>query len=626
MKKVFNQIIAITLLLLAATSCKDVLDQKSVDSFTEESVFSDIGTAKAFLGNCYKMMGGDSPNVLGARQILLATCTDQLLYIHDPGSNTFVKGNLSSDELGNFGDEWAFGFLHWGALYKNIQNVNTFIANVDVVPAVTESDIALIERLKGEAYFIRAYDYTQLLRGYGGVVINDKPFLLGEDFLTITRSTIEQTKDFILADIDQSIALLPESMEQGRATRAAAAALKSRLLTFCASTLTNGGYEATNALVSFPSGSKTALLEAARDAAKKVMDGTYGNFTLVGSTDDPPAPLTDADVKKYADNFFAIFDQKGAWNAETIWAIQFPPTGPFEEQWCPNLWNGPNGYHNWGSCNPLEPAIRSFEMADGTPFQWDAYSPGDQELREATAAEIAADPNINPYNGREPRFYASILFDGAPWQQRPADAAAFDPYNIIQTGNFHNDDGSLKTGGLDTRISPIENWNGTKDGYYLKKFLDPGLEGQFFKNTNHWVEFRYSEILLDYAEACIELGGADLLNGINAINLVRNRVGLPDRVTSDQATAREYLRHERAVEFFAEDHRWYDIRRWMIAPDVLTNVYAMNIKRFDNGNMEWNWDPSQDVDDRSFDTRNYWLPISRDEMNKTPALQQNPNY
>ncbi len=67
--------------------------------------------------------------------------------------------------------------------------------------------------------------------------------------------------------------------------------------------------------------------------------------------------------------------------------------------------------------------VRKFEMADGTPFVWDKYNPGDQYVREATAAELAADPEMNPYVGREPRFYATIFFDGAPWIQRPSDAA-----------------------------------------------------------------------------------------------------------------------------------------------------------------------------------------------------------
>ena len=112
----------------------------------------------------------------------------------------------------------------------------------------------------------------------------------------------------------------------------------------------------------------------------------------------------------------------------------------------------------------------------------------------------------------------------------------------------------------------------------MKKFMDPSSQGQYFNNTNAWVEFRFAEVLLNYAEACIELGGADLQNGIDALNKVRNRAGLPDRVT-DQATARTYLRHERALELYGEDRRWYDIRRWMIAPDVIKDVHQMLIKK-----------------------------------------------
>jgi starch-binding outer membrane protein, SusD/RagB family len=301
---------------------------------------------------------------------------------------------------------------------------------------------------------------------------------------------------------------------------------------------------------------------------KDVMDGNYGNYALVGSTDDPPSPLTDGDVQAYANTYFGIFNQKGNWNSETIWGIQFPLTGGNVNN--ANLWYGPNGYHNWGNNNPTEPMVRAYEMADGTPFVWDKYTPGNMDLRTATAAELATDPLRSPYNGREPRFYASVLYNGAPWQPRPSDAAGLEPNNVIETGYWYANVGDANPykKGLDTRQGLIEAWNGTKTGYYIRKLLDPATAGQYFRNTNTWVEFRFAEILLNYAEACIEIGGADLQNGINALNMVRNRAGLPDRVTTDQATAREYLRHERNIEFFAEGHRFYDMRRWMIASTV----------------------------------------------------------
>lgn len=623
MKKVLNYIIAITVLFYTATSCTDVLDKQAVDSFNQDVVFADINIVKAYLGKCYDRMGGNTDaGILGMREDLLSSATDQTLCIHRPSNYVDLKGLMSPDQLGFYSNTGYGGYLRWENLYANIQNLNTIIANIDNVKVTTAAEETLRERLKGETYFVRAYMYSQLMFGYGGVVLVKEPFKLGQDFLTVNRSSIADTKDFILSDIAQAITLLTgKATDQGRATAAAAAALKSRVLLFCASKLTNGGYtaQAANNLVSFPAGSQTALLQAARDAAKEVMNGTYGTFKLVGNTDEPVQPLTDAQVTAYSDNYTKIFTQKGTWNSETIWGVQFPITGG-NYNTC-NRWNGPCGYHNWGNNNPTEPAVRSFEMADGTPFVWDKYTPGDQYLRTATAAELTADPLRSPYAGREPRFYSIVLYHGAKWQARG------DLSPLVETGYFYNNDGTLFRNGNDTRQGLIEAWNGTKTGYYLKKLQDPETNGQYNNNTNTWVEFRYAEILLNYAEACIELGGTDLQPGLDALNLVRHRAGLPSRVTSDQATARQYLRQERAIEFFAEGHRWYDTRRWMIRDVVTTNVYGMKVKQFANGNMEWKLDLADNEDTRTWAGDHfYWIPIPTAEIKKAPQLVQNPGY
>lgn len=636
MKKISNYIIALAVLLYTATSCTDVLEQQSVNTFSQDVVFSDINVVKSYLGKCYDRLGGiqdannmanDNNGVLGMREDLLSSATDQTLCIHRPANYGNLKGTLSPDNQGYFANTGYAGFLRWEHIYSNIQNINTILANIDAVNVVTSPDQILKTRLKGEAYFLRAYEYSMLLMNFGGAVLSDKPNTLTQDFQAITRSTIAETKDFILADIASAITNLTGiSIEQGRATPAAAAALKSRVLLFCAGKLTNGGYtgQEANTLVSFPAGSQTALLQAARDAAQDVINGTYGTFSLQGGTAEPVQPLTDAQVKAYAANYQSIFIQKGTWNNETIWGIQYPLTGGNVNN--ANIWFGPCGYHNWGNNDPTEPAVRSFEMADGTPFVWDKYTPGDQYKRYATAAQLAADPLMNPYNGREPRFYAIVLYNGAPWQTRPTDVV--DPLNTVQTGHYYqNDETTIVRSGFDTRQGPVEAWNGTKTGYYIKKFLDPTIAGQFFRNTTTWVEFRYAEILLNYAEACIELGGADLQNGISALNLVRNRAGLPDRVTADQAVARGYLRHERAIEFFGEGHRYYDLRRWMMFGSVVENVYGMKIKQMVNGNVQWLLDLTDNEDTRTWASdKYYWLPISRTEMNKAPNLQPQPGY
>ena len=631
MNKLFKYLYKLAVLLLIVTSCDNPLDQQAVDTFNQEVVFSDINVAKSFVGKCYDRMGGNTDNgILGMREDLLSSATDQTLCIHRPSNYVNLKGTQSPDQLGWFANTGYGGFLRYTDLYADIQNVNVVIANIDDVPTPTAPEELLKTRLKGEVYFIRAFLYANMLMGHGGAVLSSEPWTLDQDFLTITRSSIADTKDFILDDIDQAIAILKDyTMEQGRANAAAAGALKARLLMFCASKLTNGGYEASNTLVSFPAGSQTALLQAARDAANAVMTGTYGTFTLAGTTSDPPSPMTEAQVKSYADNFFAIFNQKGKWNSETIWGIQYPLTGGNINR--ANIWFGPSGYHNWGNNDPTEPAVRSFEMIDGTPFVWDKYNPGEQNIRVATAAELITDPQRSPYAGREPRFYATVLYHGAPWQTRPSDAAGFDPFNQVQSGHFYNDDGTVKSYGCDTRKGLIESWNATKTGYYIKKFMDPATAGQYYRNTNTWVEFRYAEMLLIYAEACIELAvlgqAADLQNGIDALNLVRNRAGLPDRVTADPVQARAWLRHEREIEFFGEGHRWFDIRRWMICDQVIQNVYGMWVKQFTNGNFEWKLDVTDLEDQRTWGgDKIYWLPLPRDEINKAPQIQQNPGY
>jgi len=627
MKKLVSYIIVVGAILFAGTSCTDVLEKDPVSSFNEQVVFSDINVVKSYLGKCYDRLGGTSNNgILGMREDLLSSATDQTLCIHRPNNYGNLKGTLSPDYLGFFSNNNYAGFMYWNYIYSNIQNINTILASIDDVVTPTSTQEALKTQIKGEAYFLRAFEYAMILMNYGGAIISEEPYDLDDkdSFATLTRSSLAQTLDQVLSDCDDAIANLPASIEQGRANQAAAQALKARVLLFCASPLVNGGYEPSNNLVSFPAGGQTARYQAARDAAKMIMDGTYGTFALVGNTTDPPASLTEAQIKSYADNFFSIFTQKGKWHTETIWGIQYPLTGGNVNR--ANIWHGPNGYHNWGNNNPTEPAVRKFEMADGTPFVWDIGL--GSELRTATAAELTADPYLNPYFGREPRFYATVLYHGAPWQARPSDAAKFDPDNKVQTGHYYNADGTLKANGIDTRQGLIESWNGTKNGYYLKKFMDPATVGQYFYNTNTWNEFRYAEILLIYAEACIELGGADLQNGIDALNMVRNRAGLPDRVTADQATARMYLRQERFTEFFGEGQHWYDIRRWMTATTgIIENVYEMKIKEFTNGNFEWKIDLNARPDARSWtDPKFYWLPIARSEMNKSTALQQNPGY
>ena len=626
--------------MLTMTSCSNVLDKDPVDSFNEESLFKDINLVEAFLYQCYDQIGGDHENVLGMKEDLLSSSTDELLNIHRAGEVTFTKGTLSPSYLGHFGGTSGvrYNFILWDDLYKNIKNVNTLLDGIDNVPVKTTADAAKIKQMKAEAYFIRAFDYTNLLRAYGGVVISDKKYSLDDDFSSFTRSSLQETLDFILGDIEKAIVDLPlkTDIAQGRATRGAAAALKSRLLSFVSGKLTNGGYEAGNSFVSLTNGSQSERLLAAKNAAKEVIDGKYGAYALAGSTAEPPVNMTEEEVMKYADNYAGIFMQKGEWNQEVIFGVQYLNKQGNKAQ--NNLFWGPNGYNCWGNNEPMEDLVREFEMKDGTSFKWDKYNPGEKNVRSFTKEQQATDPEVNPYIGREPRFYASVLFDGAPWRERAS------TNNKIEIGATVKSPGKgligkditglmdeikklegVTTGGADSRTAANQAWNGSKTGYYLRKMLDINLNGETDNNENAWIEMRYAEVLLDYTEACIELG--EIEEGLKTLNQIRNRAGLPNRsLTATQEQAREWYRHERLIEMMAEGDRWYCIRKWMICKDVIKSFSPTYIYHFQDGVSFYVYNTTTLADTREWKDRQYWLPISIDEMNKAPQLVQNPNY
>jgi hypothetical protein len=622
LKKILGYLMVCIMLGILPTSCEieDPLDQDPVSSFNEQIIFKDINLTKAFLGHCYMYGGGLN------YYYLLSSATDELFDVYASGLLPFTQGTMTPSYLGYWAN--AFSWLRWDNVYTNIKDVNILLAKIDDVPTESSLEEELKNRIKAEAYFIRAFNYTNLLRSHGGVILIDKPFEFSEDFLTYNRSSLQETRDFILSDIENAINGLTEkgNVEQGRATKGAAAALKVRLLTFCASKLVNGGYEPNNPLVSFQEGSQEDRWKAVRDAAKEIIDGTYGDYCLAGTTQDPPESMTEEMICDYARNYQNIFLQKGEWNDEIIWGVQFN-----KEQGITiltNLYNGPNGYMCWGHNQPLESFVRSFEMADGTEFIWDKYDIGNDLVREASASELENDPLQNPYNGREPRFYASVFYHGAPWKKRPTGFE--DMPDTIQIGYFVEagadfTDLDARTPGLDSRESTIYPWCGTRTGYNLKKFMDPEVEGIFRKNQEAtWTEFRYAEILLDYAEACIELG--ELQQGLDALNKVRNRAGLPDRVVTSQAEARDFVRHERKIEFFAEGTRWFDIRRWMIADEVIHDVHNINVYEWEDGKMRFEWNMSLIQGSRTWEDKCYWLPISYDEIQRAPQLTQNPGY
>jgi len=589
MKNIFYSITLLISALILFVGCdQSVLNKQPLDQMSQENVWSDPGLVKLYLNDIYQGLGH------GYNALAIASGVDETKHTHGWDDGPVRQSIMTPDNLGFF-RTWADFFPHykWDELYGKIRDSNIFLENIDEVN-ISESER---NRLKGEALYLRAHFYHNLMKLWGGVPILDRPHSMEDDFL-VTRSSFGETIDFIVNDLNEAADILPVVQENdGRATQGAALALKSRVLLFAASDLYHinpGGIPETG----YTGGDQQALWRAAKDAAEDVINmGYYSLYQANPSAGDSTA-----------ENYANIWLVDG--HSETILQRHFTSAHGYE--WFQadiGLFNGPNGWHNWGGDTPLQQHVDAYEMADGTRFDWNN-------------PVHASDPYVN----RDPRFYASIFYNGSRWRERPSNMVALDPAGIVETADYEVEgQGSLRPG-LDTRSGPIEDWNGTHTGYYTRKFLDPAVNHQFEMQERPWIYMRYAEVLLNYAEASVELD--EYGDARDALNQIRQRAGMPDvPVTESGQELLERVRNERRVELAFEEHRFFDVRRWMIAPDIYENGRRIRIIGRLSGDGSYNYEYSvENADDRGWNDRAYFLPIWRDEMNRNENLVQNPGY
>src|SRR5438552_1881157 len=586
---------AAVLVLLGLSSCNGVMDLTPKDQFADEAVFTDPNLAQAFVNDMYRGLGH------GLYEIMLASISDETHFIHNYNTEPIVKSIITASDRGAI-DDGRFAHFNWGPTYSRIRQTNIFLSKIDG----TTFDAALKQRMKGEVFFLRAYFYHNLMRMYGGVPIITKVYGLNEDYQA-ARNSFQETVAFIVANADSAAALLPLSysgIDLGRPTRDAALALTARVLLYAASDLYNVNPSGQPETGYTGSQDRTALWRAAKDAAKAVMDlGVYSLFR--------PAPANAQEAaKNYGDLFLQQTSEEVIMSRQFLTSRGWSDGGPF------GLFNGPNGYHNWGGNTPIQNLIDDYRMANGSKFDW------------SNPVHAAA-----PYANRDPRFYASILYDGAPWRTRPTDAQKFEPNNMIETFRAltYVESGTTKVAaGLDTREGPIEDWNGGYSGYYIRKFVDPTVDHQFVVQQVPWIFFRYAEILLNYAEASIELN--ELGDALTALILIRRRAGMEEFSGLVQATLRDASRPERPVEMAFEEQRFFDVRRWMIAPQVFSknaggiNIYLDGDSPTDRSTWRNYRYQTYDVQQRAWNDKMYFMPIRLDELNRNNLLKQNPGY
>lgn len=604
---------------VVVTSCNDdFVNTEPLNELSENAVWTDAALAEAFVSEIYAGFGNG-----GFDEQMLASLTDETIFTHPGrGITTITEGRSNPADIG-----WVNGTLSWQQMYLRIRACNLALKNL-ASPKFTNTG-TIVERLTGEAKFMRAYYYHQLARYYGGVPLIDRPYELGEADFMATRNTWAETVAFIVKDLDEAAALLKgRSMAAGRANEAAALALKARILTYDASDLhdatkmkagstTLAGFSKPE-LIANTTGTQAERWQKAKAAAKAVLDlPGYGNLLNLTAPVTPQQGTTN-----YMNNSLS----RNGGQSELLMARYFI-NAKQENGGRQGLFNGPNGYNNWAGNTPIQLMIDDYEMMDGTKFDW--KNPAH-----------ASDPYVN----RDPRFYSSILFEGSPWKVRSNANLPRDPASQIQTGRYEivNASGAKVTHfGLDTRQSPIEDWNGSYTGYYIRKFTDPNpaIVDQNTWQEVPWPILRYTEMVFNYAEACIELGQDE--EARNWLNKIRFRAGMP-AITESGNALRQRFRNEKRIEMFLEEQRYHDARRWMIAPTTLGRKAngisvvgtlkpgkTVSLYKYDKENYNYSYtvfeiDPGKE--NRNWNDKLYYLPIHRDEINRNSKLVQNPGY
>ena len=568
MKKI-NILLSSSIAVLLLSSCNPILDREMILTMTEKQALESYDVAQKRVNGLYTYLPNGFSPVGGA---MMAAASDEAEY-SVASSSVHMFNNGSWNPLNNPDNVWTY-------YYQGIRQATLFLETADQInmerykldpqnQADYEMRMANIERWKYEARFLRAYFYSELVKRYGGVPLANELMDMDTDYRNIPRNTLQECIDFIVDECGQVAPHLPavyQASDMGRVTRGAALALKSRVLLYAASELFNNpvwaqGYERKD-LISLSGTDRQTRWENAAKAAGEVLwgaDVAEAGYKLSGNYQSL--------FRSFSDNEIVLVRRNGYDNS-------------FEKS------NYPIGADQaTGGTAPSGNLVDAYETTGGRTFTW-------------------KDPSMaaRPYENRDPRFAATIMPNNSTFQGRPVECWE---------------------GGAD---GPDKN-NASRTGYYLLKYVDPELKLLQGQSAIHsWIIIRLGEIYLNYAEAMNEAYGPDA-KGIygksarEAVNEVRGRVGMPDVVADSKEEMREKIRHERRVELAFEDHRFWDVRRWMTAPDDLkAPLKGVKVTRLSYNSFEYQ---SVEVESRSFKRSMYFYPIPQNELNIT-GWPQNP--
>ena len=397
-------------------------------------------------------------------------------------------------------------------------------------------------QMEGQARFFRAFLYFQLAKRHGGVILYTDMNLEKNK----ARSSAEETWNLIEQDLDFAASVLPKawpSEETGRITKGAAFAMQTR-----------------------------AMLYAQR--WQKVIDA--------------------ADSLDALNLYSLVSDYKNATkgdNSESILQYKYTTLGPnhsFDRNYAPfgDIEN------EGGKGTPTQEMVESYEKADGTVMDWTPWH---------TSTTVAP-----PYSQLEPRFHATIIYNGSTWKGHTMQNSIGGNYGRFM---MYREDVYAK--------------GRTVTAYYLRKLMNESHTDLLtYKSTQTWVEIRYAEVLLNKAEAYYKLGKEGL--ALNEINKVRQRPGvnLPAKLGLSGTAVFNAIRQERKVELAYEGHLYWDMRRWKLAHIEYNNYRVHGIKMTPAGSGYTYEYVDCDLQDRKFLSKTYVLPVPYSELANNSAIEQ----
>lgn len=644
MKKLTIKKIALSAILpLGIFASCDYLDVVPPEQPEFKDTMTDATDAVNFINSCYIAVESCAPFVYSTYEWSTDESVDPPLW---NGNNQRTAWNLWSPTN-------AAGY--WDGYYNYNGHCHMFLdilADNDPRGA-TEADKA---RWRSEAEFLKAYYHSRLLAMYGPVPIVDQRLpqsTMPEDMPG--RSHYDYVVDYIVNKLDEAAPNLPatgQADDWGRATSTAAKAIKGRVLLYAASDLWNGkfpfpdwkntNYETPGygkELVSHtydPQKWQRALdanLDALQYAEKEGGRSLVDMNNLPRTLADLPVPYipgvdtTTVEGKEFAKRVLMLRSitnsDENDGNKEIIWGVFMQG----DRQWI-NFATWPkrivqynnNWVDGWCAVSPTLYSAEHYYTVNGKlPEKDGEFAPKNEWFTSANINDRSE--VIKLHVNREPRFYASLSFDGDDYSSIMCDGK---PLRI-----------NLRDANKQGYNHDLFYRDYTVTGYISKKYTSPEIRISSVTGTDNRKNyakplFRLAELYLNVAECYAALG--DNKNAIKYLNPIRKRAGIPELeetdITSDM-TMMDWVRNERFVELWGEGHRFYDVRRWMTAPQTLRAGAREGLNVLGAGmNPSFNELNKRTVINQQFQWHNhmYLWPIKASEIYNNPQLVQAPEY